>query len=119
MDELHHMLIMYSLLRYHVLPSDLKFSTLQVMFVLFAALAAIWGLVIYRAGSQSLRVHHLMGVLIVAKTLTLLSLAGMYHLIRARGHPEGWNIAYYLFTFLRGLLFFTVNHHPIWLKVIL
>ncbi len=79
------------------------------MFVLFAALAAIWGLVVYKAGSQSLRVHYLMGVLILAKTLTLLSQAGMYHLIRARGHPEGWNLAYYLFTFLRGILFFTVS----------
>ena len=24
------------------------------------------------------------------------------------GHPDGWNIAYYIFTFMRGILFFTV-----------
>lgn len=79
------------------------------MFVLFAALGSIWATVIYKSRSQAHRVHYLMGVLILAKTLTLLSQAGMYHLIRARGHPEGWNLAYYLFTFLRGLLFFTVS----------
>lgn len=82
---------------------------LQAMFVVFAALAATWGLIVYKAGSQSLRVHYLMGILLLAKTLTLLSQAGMYHLIRSKGHPEGWNLAYYLFTFLRGLLFFTVR----------
>ena len=79
------------------------------MFVFFAALASVWSFMVYKAGNQALRVHYLMGVLIIAKTLTLLSQAGMYHLIRARGHPEGWSLAYYLFTFLRGLLFFTVS----------
>jgi hypothetical protein len=34
--------------------------------------------------------------------------AGMYHLIRATGHAEGWSIAFYFFTFIRGVLFFTV-----------
>lgn len=34
--------------------------------------------------------------------------AGMYHLIRATGHAEGWSVAYYFFTFIRGILFFTV-----------
>ena len=34
--------------------------------------------------------------------------AGMYHLIRATGHAEGWSVAFYFFTFIRGVLFFTV-----------
>ena len=37
--------------------------------------------------------------------------AGMYHYIRATGSPDGWNIAFYVFTFLRGILFFTVRGH--------
>ena len=79
------------------------------MFVLYAALGSVWGMVIWRAKGQAMRIHYFMGLLLVAKTLTLLSLAGMFHLIRVRGHPEGWNFVYYLFTFLRGLLFFTVS----------
>ena len=31
----------------------------------------------------------------------------MYHLIRIHGDPEGWNIAYYVFTFVRGIFLFT------------
>lgn len=47
-------------------------------------------------------------VLIVFKALTLLSQFGMTHYIQKTGDPEGWNIAFYIFTFLRGLMFFTV-----------
>jgi hypothetical protein len=39
----------------------------------------------------------------------LLSQAGMYQLIRTTGHPDGWNIAFYIFNFCRGILFFTVR----------
>lgn len=34
--------------------------------------------------------------------------AGMNHYIERTGHADGWNIAYYFFTFCRGTLFFTV-----------
>jgi preprotein translocase subunit SecG len=32
----------------------------------------------------------------------------MFHLIRATGHAEGWEYAFYIFTFVRGVLFFVV-----------
>ena len=75
----------------------------------FAVAAALWGALLLRAPSQRHALHHLMSALVVAKTLTLLSQAGMYHYIRATGSPDGWNIAFYIFTFLRGVLFFTVR----------
>ena len=81
---------------------------LQVMFVLFAVAGALWGLLVVRTRAHMHRIHSLMGVLVAAKALTLLSQAGMYHLIRQTGHPDGWNFAFYIFTFLRGILFFTV-----------
>jgi len=42
------------------------------------------------------------------KCLTVLSQSIMYHLIRTRGSSEGWNIAYYIFTFMRSVFLFTV-----------
>lgn len=42
------------------------------------------------------------------KQATVHMQAGMYHLIRATGHAEGWSVAFYFFTFIRGVLFFTV-----------
>ena len=32
----------------------------------------------------------------------------MFHMIGAHGHPEGWNVAYYISTATRGVLFFVV-----------
>lgn len=32
----------------------------------------------------------------------------MYHYIETTGNADGWNIAFYVFTFFRGVLFFTV-----------
>ncbi len=79
------------------------------MFVLFTTLTVLWTTVVLRARPNSHRIHYLMIVLCVFKSLTLLSQAGMYHLIRAIGHAEGWSVAFYLFTFIRGVLFFTVR----------
>lgn len=83
--------------------------SVQIMFVAFAVAGAVWVLVVLRSRQHAQWIHHLMGVLIAAKTLTLLSQAGMFLLIQGRGRPDGWNLAYYVFTFLRGLLLFTVN----------
>lgn len=90
-------------------PSPSPCKPVQVMFVAFAVASALWGALLLRSPSQRHALHHLMSALVVAKTLTLLSQAGMYHYIRATGSPDGWNIAFYIFTFLRGLLFFTVR----------
>lgn len=83
---------------------------MQVMFVLFAVVGAMWGLVLVRQRTHAHRLHYLMVALVAFKALTLLSQAGMYQLIRSTGHPEGWNVAFYVFNFLRGILFFTVSH---------
>lgn len=79
------------------------------MFVLFTVVTALWSTLVVKARPNSHRIHYLMIVLCVFKALTLLSQAGMYHLIRAVGHAEGWSLAFYFFTFIRGILFFTVR----------
>ena len=81
----------------------------QVMFVLFSVVAAMWAVVLLRQRAHAHRLHGLMAALVVCKALTLLSQAGMYQLIRSTGHPEGWNVAFYVFNLLRGVLFFTVS----------
>lgn len=88
---------------------DLRDFDMQVMFVLFSVAAALWGLLLFRQRKHAHRLHYLFMVLVTFKALTLLSEAGMYHLIRITGHPEGWNIAFYVFNFMRGILFFTVS----------
>lgn len=80
----------------------------QVMFGLFTACTAAYGYYLWRHKKVVHKVHMLMMALIFFKVWTVLSQALMYHYIEATGSADGWNIAYYVFTFFRGILFFTV-----------
>jgi hypothetical protein len=78
------------------------------MFVLFTVAGAIWTAIVIRNRASAHNIHYLMIALVTLKSLTVLSQAGMFHLIKTTGHPDGWNIAFYVFTFFRGIMFFTV-----------
>ncbi|KXZ52730.1 hypothetical protein GPECTOR_8g123 [Gonium pectorale] len=78
------------------------------MFALFTVCTAAWALWMYRNKQHSHKIHYLMFALGFFKALTLLSQALMVYYIERTGSADGWNIAYYVFTFLRGILFFTV-----------
>jgi len=80
----------------------------MAMFVLFTVAGACWTALVIKNWAAAHSIHYMMIVLAVLKALTLLSQAGMYHLIKTTGHPDGWNIAFYIFTFFRGIMFFTV-----------
>lgn len=79
------------------------------MFVLFSVGTALWAVTVARSWAIAHRLHVLMGVLAGFKALTLLSQAGELHLVKTTGHTGNWNIAFYIFTFLRGILFFTAR----------
>lgn len=54
------------------------------------------------------KIHHLMGLLLVLKTTSVLCHALMFHWIDVTGHSTGWNVVYYIVTFARGLLMISV-----------
>ncbi|KAL4424923.1 hypothetical protein ABPG77_009652 [Micractinium sp. CCAP 211/92] len=78
------------------------------MFLLFSALGVLWTIAVIKGGSDSHKIHYLMIVLVAFKSLTVLSQAFMYHTISIYGNAEGWNVAFYVFTACRSLLFFVV-----------
>ena len=53
-------------------------------------------------------IHHLMSVLIVIKTVTILLESIRYHYLRVLGHADIWSFAYYTFAFLKGTFLFVV-----------
>jgi len=79
-----------------------------VMFSLFTVITGAWFAYVWTQREHAQRIHYLMGVLCFFKSLTVLSQAIMTHHISLTGHADGWNVAYYVFTFFRGVLFFTV-----------
>lgn len=93
---------------YLAIGEDMIPSVYLSAFILFVVAGILWSGVVFTARKNAHRIHVFMIVLVSFKALTLLSQFGMFHLIRTTGHPDGWNIAFYIFTFLRGVLFFTV-----------
>lgn len=53
-------------------------------------------------------IHKLMAVLMVLKTLSVFFESARYHYIRVTGHAEFWDFVYYVFTFMKGTMLFTV-----------
>lgn len=53
-------------------------------------------------------IHHMMTVLLVFKTLSMLFESIRYHYLRLTGAAEAWSIVYYLFAFLKGITLFVV-----------
>ncbi|CAD7702408.1 unnamed protein product [Ostreobium quekettii] len=78
------------------------------MFLVFSLMAGAWGYLCWKERHNVHNIHYLMMVLIVFRALTYLAEAGMQHYLRVTGDPSGWNIAFYIFTFFRGIMFFTV-----------
>lgn len=108
--QLHYAsLLLTSKVCHHIMLYALRpVVALQSAFILFVVAGLMWSGVVYVARKNAHRIHYMMIVLVAFKALTLLSQFGMFHLIRTTGHPEGWNIAFYIFTFMRGVLFFVV-----------
>eukprot|EP00850_Spirogloea_muscicola_P018843 SM000177S03176 [mRNA] locus=s177:19517:24438:- [translate_table: standard] len=77
-------------------------------FIAYATALGVWLWVCHGARESVHRIHILMAVLILVKALTVLSLAGEYSRVKATGVPHGWNIAYYIFSFFRGVMLFMV-----------
>lgn len=79
-----------------------------LMFLAFSIMGVVWVYLCVKERKTAHSIHHLMFVLILLRALTLFTQAGMYHYDRVSGNPEGWNVAYYIFTFFRGIMFFTL-----------
>eukprot|EP00798_Chlamydomonas_sp_ICE-L_P020215 gene20215-26963_t len=88
---------------------DTELSTVfWIMFALFASATAFWFWYVWTNKAHANKIHYLMGALGAFKALTMISQAMMYHYIERTGYADGWNVAYYIFTFFRGILFFVV-----------
>lgn len=75
----------------------------------YAAFLAAWGyLTLSRHRVSAHQIHHLMSGLLVARLLYCLSAAEDQHYIRVTGTPHGWDVAFYLFQLVKGVILFAV-----------
>lgn len=79
------------------------------LFILYLTILGIWVLGFLRGqNNRVFSIHYLMTVLIVIKTLSVLFKSIEMHYLKLRGHPGGWDVIYYFFAFLRGVMMFVV-----------
>jgi hypothetical protein len=75
----------------------------------YVAFLAAWGyLTLSRDRVSANQIHHLMSGLLVARLLYCLSAAEDQHYIRVTGTPHGWDVAFYLFQLVKGVILFAV-----------
>ncbi|WOL18662.1 hypothetical protein Cni_G27459 [Canna indica] len=85
-------------------PSLYTFFT--ITYVVFLA---VWiYLTLFQNRLSAHQIHHLMAGLLLTKALYLVFAAEDQHYIRKTGTPHGWDVPFYVFQFLKGVLFFTV-----------
>ncbi|THU72985.1 hypothetical protein C4D60_Mb04t18010 [Musa balbisiana] len=77
--------------------------------VAYAVFLGVWiYLTLFQDRLSAHRIHHLMSGLLLTKALYLVFAAEDQHYIRKTGTPHGWDVPFYLFQFLKGVLLFTV-----------
>ncbi|KAL3839588.1 hypothetical protein ACJIZ3_024179 [Penstemon smallii] len=76
--------------------------------VLYFAFFAFWISICLKNRKSVHRIHLLMGVLVIVKTLNLLFAAEDKHYVKVTGTPHGWDVLFYIFQFIRVVLLFTV-----------
>ncbi|PKA63273.1 hypothetical protein AXF42_Ash017741 [Apostasia shenzhenica] len=77
-----------------------------VAYVIFLVVWVHFSLFKNRLSSH--RIHHIMAGLLLVKALNLICAAEDQHYIRITGTPHGWDVLFYLFQFLKGVLLFAV-----------
>eukprot|EP00252_Welwitschia_mirabilis_P027649 TRINITY_DN953_c0_g1_i1.p1 TRINITY_DN953_c0_g1~~TRINITY_DN953_c0_g1_i1.p1 ORF type:complete len:443 (+),score=65.73 TRINITY_DN953_c0_g1_i1:359-1687(+) len=77
-------------------------------FVLYLAFFGSWIYVCVKEKATLHRIHILMGALLLFKALDLICEAEDKSYIKRTGSAHGWDIAFYFFGFLKGVLLFTV-----------
>ncbi|CAM9774125.1 unnamed protein product, partial [Chrysoparadoxa australica] len=84
-------------------------SVFLVFGLLFSMLLVAWVVGLKKAQENQVHsIHHLMTMLLVFKTLSLLAESVRLHYVKQTGFSEAWSIVYFTFAFLKGVTLFVV-----------
>jgi hypothetical protein len=76
--------------------------------VVYAAFLAVWAWACVRRRTEAERIHAVMGALLLFKALKTACAAEDAWFVERTGTPHGWDVAFYVFGFFKGVLLFTV-----------
>lgn len=79
-----------------------------LFFLAYAALGGLWIFVLYKKRLTAYRIHFFMLAVVVLKALNLLCEAEDKSYIKRTGSAHGWDVLFYIFSFLKGITLFTL-----------
>lgn len=77
-------------------------------FLMYIVLEGVWIYLCMKQKPTAHWIHVLMGMLVLLKALYMFSEAEDKFYIKKTGTPHGWDVAFYAFSFLKGVMLFTV-----------
>lgn len=79
-----------------------------LLFLVYASLSGLWIFILYKKRLTAFRIHYFMLALVVLKAINLLCEAEDKSYIRRTGSAHGWDVLFYIFSFLKGITLFTL-----------
>ncbi|KAK4366483.1 hypothetical protein RND71_014363 [Anisodus tanguticus] len=79
-----------------------------LLFVVYFVFLIIWGFICFKQRKIVHKIHLIMAMLLVFKALKMICASEDKMYIRNTGKPHGWDVAFYIFGFLKGVTLFTV-----------
>ncbi|KAL4574726.1 hypothetical protein LXL04_021562 [Taraxacum kok-saghyz] len=79
-----------------------------LFFLIYLSLSGIWIYTLHRRKSSAYRIHYFMLAVLLLKALNLLCETEDKSYIKRSGTPHGWDVLFYIFSFLKGITLFTL-----------
>ncbi|KAJ6705346.1 hypothetical protein OIU79_010114 [Salix purpurea] len=76
--------------------------------LIYLGLVCVWIYVLYRKRLTVYRIHFFMLAVAILKTVNLLCEAEDKSYIKRTGYAHGWDVLFYIFSFLKGITLFTL-----------
>lgn len=76
--------------------------------VIYFVLLAVWIYVLYKKRLTAFGIHFFMLAVVILKALNLLCEAEDKSYIKRTGSAHGWDVLFYMFSFLKGIMLFTL-----------
>ncbi|XP_043717477.1 protein CANDIDATE G-PROTEIN COUPLED RECEPTOR 7-like [Telopea speciosissima] len=79
-----------------------------LFFLIYFSLAGLWIYVLYKKRLTVFRIHFFMLAVVILKALNLLCEGEDKSYIKRTGSAHGWDVLFYIFSFLKGITLFTL-----------
>lgn len=79
-----------------------------LFFLIYSCLAGVWIYVLYNKRLSVFRIHFFMLAVLILKALNLLCETEDKSYIKRTGSAHGWDVLFYIFSFLKGITLFTL-----------